>query len=58
MPVTLSNVENGIEIHDRCMKFMHCETGFVANKIDNLLEIRQLILFQISCSLILFIRVK
>ena len=56
--ILICNVDNGGEIQERFMKFMHCSTGLIANKIADLLEIRYLISFQICCSLILFIGVK
>ena len=45
MPVIVRNADNGGEIQERFMKFMHCNTGLIANKIADLLEIGWLILF-------------
>ena len=38
MSVILSNVDNGVEIQERFMKFIYCDKGLIANKIDVLLE--------------------
>ena len=49
---------NAGETQEGFMKLMHRDTGLIANKIADLLQIRYLISFQTSCILILFIRVK